>query len=50
MRRALTMPDEAVYEYVTAVLDFGVPVADGNLRVHRDGELIATTSLKVGSR
>jgi hypothetical protein len=51
MRRALTMPDGAVYEYVTAVLDFGVPMADGNLRVvHRDGELIATASLKIGGR
>jgi hypothetical protein len=50
LRRAITMPNEAVYEYVTAVLDFAVPVADGNLRVHRDGELIATTSLKVGGR
>jgi hypothetical protein len=51
MRRSIAMPGEAVYEYVTAVLDFAVPVADGNLRVvHRDGELIATTSLKIGGR
>jgi putative transposase len=51
MRRSIAMPDEAVYEYVTAVLDFAVPAAEGNLRVvDRDGELIATTSLKIGGR
>ena len=48
MRRSLQMPAEIVYEYVTAVLDLGVAPADGNLRVHRDGELITTAGLKTG--
>lgn len=48
MRRSIAMPDEAVYEYVTAVLDLGVPASQGNLIVHRDGEPVATATLKVG--
>lgn len=51
MRRAIALPGEVVYEYVTAVLDLAVPPADGNLRVLRDGgELVATASLKIGGR
>ncbi len=50
MRRSLKMPGEVVYEYVTAVLDLAVEPADGNLRVHRDGELIATAGLKTAGR
>jgi len=48
MRRSLQMPAEVVYGYVTAVLDLGVAPAEGNLRVHRDGELVATAGLKTG--
>lgn len=50
MRRAVQMPDNVVYEYVTAVLDLAIPPPDGNLRVHREGELITTASLKIGGR
>lgn len=45
--RALSLPATAVYEYVTAVLDLGVPPPEGNLLVHRDGELLARHSLPI---
>ena len=44
MRRSFEMPPGAVYEYVTAVLDLGIPTSEGNLRVQREGELLATAS------
>lgn len=50
MRRSIAIPDEAVYEYVTAVLDLGVPPSEGNLLVHREGELITATTLKIRGR
>jgi putative transposase len=50
MRRTYEMPKALVYEYVTAVLDLATPAADGNLRVQRDGELLATASIKIGRR
>jgi putative transposase len=48
--RAILMPDTITYEYVTAVLDLAIPVEEGNLRVLRAGEIVATASLKIGSR
>jgi hypothetical protein len=48
LSRAITLPEEVVYEYVTAVLDLAIPPAQGNLRVLREGEIIATASLKIG--
>ena len=44
------MPETVVYEYVTAVLDLATPPAEGNLRVLRAGEIIATASIKTGGR
>ena len=46
LNRAITLPDTLVYEYVTAVLDLAIPAADGNLRILREGEIIATASIK----
>jgi transposase len=46
--RAITMPESVVYEYLTAVLDLAIPTAEGNLRVLREGEIVATASLKIG--
>ena len=48
--RAITMPETVVYEYVTAVLDLATQPADGNLRVLREGEIVATASIKIGGR
>ena len=50
LNRAITMPDSVVYEYVTAVLDLATPAAEGNLRVLREGEILATTSITIGGR
>lgn len=50
MRRSYEMPKALVYEYVTAVLDLAIPPAEGNLRVQRDGELLATASITIGGR
>lgn len=50
MRRAFEMPAGVVYEYVTAVLDLATPPVEGNLRVHRDGELVASASVTIGGR
>lgn len=50
MRRSFEMPPAVVYEYVTAVLDLAIPTSEGNLRVHRDGELVATSSIAIGGR
>ena len=50
LRRQLTMPDELVYRYVTATLDLSIPSAEGNLLVHRDGELIARSQLSINLR
>ena len=50
LRRCFEMPKALVYEYVTAVLDLAVPPAEGNLHVHRDGELLATASLATAGR
>ncbi len=50
LNRAITMPETVVYEYVTAVLDLATPAADGNLRVLREGEIVATTSITIGGR
>lgn len=44
------MPDTVVYEYVTAVFDLAIPAAEGNLRVLREGEIVATTSITIGNR
>jgi hypothetical protein len=48
LSRAITMPDTVVYEYVTAVLDLATPPGQGNLRVLREGEIIATASIAIG--
>jgi len=48
--RAITMPETVVYEYVTAVLDPAIPTAEGNLRVLREGEIVATGSITIGGR
>ncbi|MGH2742488.1 MAG: integrase core domain-containing protein [Gammaproteobacteria bacterium] len=50
MRRSFEMPPEVVYEYVTAELDLATQPVEGNLRVRRDGELVATTSITIGGR
>ena len=50
LRRSFEMPKALVYEYVTAVLDLAVPPDEGNLHVHRDGELLATASLATAGR
>jgi putative transposase len=50
LRRSFEMPAAVVYEYVTAVLDLATPALEGNLRVHRDGELVTTTSVAIGGR
>ena len=46
--RAITMPESVVYEYLTAVLDLAIPTAEGNLRVLREGEIVATANIMVG--
>ena len=46
----MTMPETVVYEYVTAVLDLAIPPAEGNLRVLRAGEIVATASITIGGR
>ena len=48
--RAITMPESVVYEYLTAVLDLAIPTAEGNLRVLREGEIVATASITIGTR
>jgi len=48
MRRSFEMPRALVYEYVTAVLDLAIPSAEGNLRVQREGELLASASIPIG--
>ncbi len=48
LNRAITMPETIVYEYVTAVLDLAIPPAEGNLRVLREGEIVATASIRIG--
>jgi putative transposase len=48
--RAIKMPNTAVYEYLTAVLDLAIPPADGNLRVLRAGEIITTATITIGGR
>jgi hypothetical protein len=50
LNRAIAMPDNVVYEYVTAVLDLAIPAGEGNLRVLRAGEIVTTTSIKIGGR
>jgi putative transposase len=50
LSRAITMPDTIVYEYVTAVLDLAVEPAEGNLRVLRNGEIVATANITIGGR
>lgn len=50
LNRAITMPDTVVYEYVTAVLDLAVEPNEGNLRVLRAGEIVATASITIGRR
>lgn len=50
LSRALSMPESVVYEYVTAVLDLAIQPAEGNLRVLREGEIIATASIIIGGR
>ncbi|HVA31205.1 MAG TPA: integrase core domain-containing protein [Gaiellaceae bacterium] len=50
LNRAITMPETIVYEYVTAVLDLAVTPSEGNLRVLRAGEIVATASIKIGGR
>lgn len=50
LNRAITMPETVVYEYVTAVLDLAVQPSEGNLRVLRAGEIIATASIAIGRR
>lgn len=46
--RTFPMPDALVYEYVTAVLDLASPASEDNLRVLREGEIVATASVKTG--
>ena len=48
--RTITMPETVVYEYVTAVLDLATPPTDGNLRVLRAGEIVATANITIGGR
>jgi putative transposase len=48
--RAIAMPETIVYEYVTAVLDLAIPTADRNLRVLRQGKIVATASITIGRR
>ncbi len=50
LNRAITMPDTLVYEYVTAVLDLAIPHAEGNLRILRAGEIVATANATIGAR
>ena len=42
------MPETIVHEYVTAVLDLAVKPSEGNLRVLRAGEIVATASIRIG--
>jgi putative transposase len=39
LRRSISVPEGLVYRYVTATLDLALDPAEGNLLVHRDGEL-----------
>jgi putative transposase len=48
--RTIAMPDTIAYEYVTAVLDLAIPNTDSNLRVLREGEIIATERITIGGR
>ena len=48
--RPIAMPETILYEYVTAVLDLAIPTADRNLRVLRQGEIVATASITIGGR
>ena len=48
LNRAITMPETVVYEYLTAVLDLAIEPAEGNLRVLREGEIVATASITIG--
>lgn len=48
LNRAITMPETVVYEYVTAVLELAIPAAEGNLRVLREGEIVAAASIRLG--
>lgn len=50
MRRSFAMPREAVYEYVTAVLELSIPPSEGNLLVQSEGELLATASVNLPGR
>jgi putative transposase len=50
LNRAITVPETIVYEYVTAVLDLAAKPSEGNLRVLRAGEIVATASIKIGGR
>ena len=45
LRRSITVPGEVVYRYVTATLDLSIAPADGNLLVHREGELALRASI-----
>ncbi len=47
LRRQITVPDRLVYRYVTATLDLSIPVAEGNLLIHRQGELVARSELSL---
>jgi len=49
LNRAIPMPDTIVYEYVTAVLDLAIPADQSNLRVLREGEIVASASIKTSS-
>jgi putative transposase len=48
MRRSITLPREAVYEYVTAVLDLAISPKEGNLLIHHEGTLLAQAAFKLG--
>lgn len=48
--RAIPMPETIVYEYVTAVLDLAIPNTEHNLRVLRQGEIVATATITIGGR
>ena len=48
--RAIPMPDTAVYEYVTAVLDLATVNGEDNLRVLQHGEILTTTKLAIGGK
>ena len=44
------MPETIVYEYASAVLDLAIPNTEHNLRVLRQGEIVATATITIGGR